>query len=432
MRDHTLSLPDEVLRMVLAWYRHDKDIEYRHHEALPMLTVCRRWNVRQLVTGRGHPIYQFISPIKVVSTPILYHDLDVDTGPLRRDFAVLVASLQGSTARGQDWSALVRNLSITIENEDQAQKEDLYFLLSRLQSLHRITGYNTSHILQVCAGACASSLHELDITYSDISDYTFIGAFHQLRSLTIAHDYEPDNYAHFTSMAPWQLPLLEELAWEELNVTSGPLGVICFLDRCQFSHLRCLDLETPVSTEDGPHLLITFLAAHPHIASLGVPISPEAYSRILPFATASHLNLVAAVRIDPGIVNHLSASVHRLDLPFFDYDRDLDLSPEVLSRLLAHPKKIQQIKLQCDLRWSQWAFLKDCVSRESLELVCVNAFRSHEHRETAMIYLHALRLWDQGITVSDENGLAFHKHWDGLLTGIDEIQSTGSSLSSPS
>jgi hypothetical protein len=56
MRDHTLSLPDEVLRIVLAWYRHDEKIEYKHHEALPMLTVCRRWNVRLLVTGRGRPL----------------------------------------------------------------------------------------------------------------------------------------------------------------------------------------------------------------------------------------------------------------------------------------------------------------------------------------------------------------------------------------
>jgi hypothetical protein len=331
----------------------------------------------------------------------------------RRDFTVLVASLQSSTARGQDWSAHVRNLSVTGTNDDPAQEKDVRFLLSRVQSLHRITGYNTSHILQVCAGACASSLHELDITYSDISDYTFIGAFHQLRSLTIAHDYEPDNYAHFTSMTPWLLPLLEELTWEELNDTneSGPLGVICFLARCQFPHLRYVDLETPVSTEDGPHLLATFLAAHPRIASLAVPISPETYSRILPLVTASHLNLIAAVRIDPGIVDHLSASVHRLHLPFFTYDGDLDLSPEVLSRLLAHPKKIREIHLQCHLGW---AFLKDCVSRESLESICVDSSRSHWERGIAMIYAHALRLWDQGITVFDENGLAFHKYWESL------------------
>jgi hypothetical protein len=338
---------------------------------------------------------------------VLYINTDADPDII----TTYSTGLERARVNGRDWASHVRRLDLEqVAPTHKAELERLMRQLPRIEVLMLDTAVEQGPWLPACSRANADSLAHLIIFEPGVTEYLHVGAFRALRTLYISAwrtqiDGEADG---------WALPALETIEWREVSSSDVDPRTMRFLARCRFLRLHTAELLIEIRPQGGAECLHRFLSAHPGIQHLALILWPAQYATVLPAIRAEHLNIQYSGELEPSLVHHLPPTVARLDLPVFMYERrpELARSTSTLAQLAATPRGVREVHLAVAERWGEDHMDINSVMRLMTEFNLHSSANSHPVRRKELLEVRdiALRLWERGVVVYDESGLAFKDH----------------------
>jgi hypothetical protein len=358
------TLPDELLIIIFTGFPGECEPRNEHKSLLPLQTVCQRWNVRLSVTRHNAALSDACRCVQVLSKPLLYRRLWIDTDFDPDDLLLLAASLAlVRKDHSRDWSSHVRELTIWPHTEHLAEVKSILLCLERVQRLGVIYGGADriqTPLLDACSHVCSVSLSHLNLVGPETRAYAYIKRFRNLSSLRILNDVIEEPIPD--GLASWDLPTLQSLEWEEPHSTydlpEHALHAVRFLSRCSFPQLRTATILIEVGEKDGPKHICHFLKSHPTIDELMLRLAPRAYDKIIPHAHVPRLSLQHCTEVEPSLLDHLSLTVQCLGLPVFLFDSALDapdpqanaadvMMPitQTMKALLLKPRGVLQVQI---------------------------------------------------------------------------------------
>jgi hypothetical protein len=341
---------------------------------------------------------------------VLYINTDADPDIIN----TYSAGLERAREDGRDWAPHVRRLDLVqVAPTHKAELERLMHQFPRIESLMLDTAVEQGPWLPACSRIYTDSLAHLTMIEAGATEYLHVGAFRALRALYImARRTEFDGEAD-----GWALPALETLEWWEVSPSDmdpGGVGTVRFLARCRFPHLHTAELVIEIRPQGGVECLHRFLSAHPGMQHLTLVLWPAQYAMVLPAVRAEHLNIQYFGELEPSLVHYLPPTVVRLDLPVFLYERrpELARSTSTLAQLAATPRGVREVHLAVAERWGEDHMDINSVMSLMTEFNLHSSANSHPVRRKELLEVRdiALRLWERGVVVYDESGLAFKDH----------------------
>jgi hypothetical protein len=353
--DHINRLSDDLLLLVFEELV-PKEKSQHSLQLYEMLEVCKRWRVS--IYSILCCLVSYLGALQTLFAPIYYRSIIILGNTALVSLAALLAAYE---ERRTPLSTCIRDIVVVEDGvpewepmHDPNYMDVLKTILALATELRTLElPHYTPDVMEVVLGACHSTLIEMRLTWANLDDSSpnlfFVPLFRHLRKLKLASE-EPSYVLRSTF--PWDLPLLQELIWDEWDQNRDEMrerafdtdsDVMEFISRCQFPALRKAILIT-ASQDVAP--VMAFVQAHPHIQDVALMLDSQQYSSVLPLIRAPVLD-ISYMGQGASAMDHIPSCVHtlRLSIPS-DTRRAYPYLNEVSTRLYYRPTAIRSVHLQ--------------------------------------------------------------------------------------
>jgi hypothetical protein len=301
--------------------------------------------------------------------PALYSRLAFDWEGLA-SLCKFLKTVEAAAAEGRDIAYHIRSLTLPSNNVAAANPpaqwwRELMVAMARLSALLMLACnmriHDTSSMfaltgLPVFSRTCADTLQSLRITLPTRGSHPALIYLHNLRSLRSLHVELGESTMHDTApalvMPAWSFPHLRtfSLIIPKINIGLSQ-RMIGFLNTCHLPSLRELKIRAAISLPDTARSYADFFSRLPILEKLDIFVAAERYPQIIPYVRAQSLHIEdpesTIVEHLPFSVRHLHITSESFELIFYSHLFD------ILTWLLAQPKKIEDVHLPPRFLWAR-------------------------------------------------------------------------------
>jgi hypothetical protein len=225
---------------------------------------------------------------------------------------------------------------------------DLMTILTEAVNLQSLIahGYHALAGLTIGRRTSGTTMRCLDITVKSaevLPTLGYIAHFANLQELRLKMTLDPKLPDPFTTLRPWNLQLLQQLAVCSSGYAGFALSV--FLGRCRFPALVKLKFSASLPGSEASSHLSTLFKTFNHIQNASFNVPGVDYSLFLPNLSVPSLQLLP---LNAAIVTSLSSVTHTLRISSSDATRQFTDMVGILESLLANDSGIRTIWIYDD------------------------------------------------------------------------------------
>jgi hypothetical protein len=251
---------------------------------LPLLLVCKQWQVRQL---QSCFIVQDLRKLQRIAEPLIYRHVHIRNPEAARMLSDRIFHI--SATRDMDVWQWIR---VFHEQSAQGSGVTMAFFMRAVNLIDVQSNVTVSAELLATLRQSCPSLRALKVWVETASReaMTEVGLFEHVKQLRIV-PHPTVCLADLTDVPAWNMPSVTHFWWDDSwNNSPHEAG---FISRCRFPHLQHLDITDFHSLPDlkGMPLIGVFLDAHRSIKSLKIWGQDEWHLSIVPYVRARSLQI---------------------------------------------------------------------------------------------------------------------------------------------